>query len=115
VAYSNSGVETALRLVYSGYVDESESSDFCFNLNLMTSSPLAGWTALRNKRSQVKADLVALIVNNNAYCGCASMYDGTSSSGFSVTLRNRATGYFSFGHEIGHNMVSQAAILVVMM
>lgn len=48
-------------------------------------------------REQYKADLVALIIDDPAYCGMA--YLGPSKNYmFSVTAWNCATGYYSFGH-----------------
>jgi len=51
------------------------------------------------------ADAAALLIedNNTGYCGVA--YTGVTSycGAFSVTKRSCATGYYSFGHEIGHN------------
>ena len=55
-------------------------------------------TALRGS-----ADAAALLVNNLVNCGIA--YLNTISSGYtlSVTAKSCATGYYSFGHELGHN------------
>jgi len=54
-------------------------------------------------RTLYGADFVAMIIDYPQYCGIA--YLGPSKSYmFSVTAWNCATGYYSFGHEIGHNL-----------
>jgi len=46
---------------------------------------------------------VALIIDDSTYCGIAWVGPRIDRM-FSVTAWNCATGYYSFGHEIGHNM-----------
>jgi hypothetical protein len=46
---------------------------------------------------------VALIIENSSYCGLGYL-NSTAEYAFSVTHRTCATGYYSFGHELGHNM-----------
>jgi hypothetical protein len=43
-------------------------------------------------------------VLNLDYCGYAWMHTLNSGKTFSVTAKSCATGYYSFGHEIGHNI-----------
>ena len=50
------------------------------------------------------ADVAALLVLELDYCGYAWMHTLTSGKTFSVTAKDCATGYYSFGHEIGHNI-----------
>jgi hypothetical protein len=101
VAYQNSGVLTKLRLVYSGYIDASQSSNFCGNLDLMRSSTSSVWVNARNLRDLYKADLMHMIIDDSNSCGCAYINGWVS-----VSDRGCTTGYFSFGHELGHNFVS---------
>ena len=56
-------------------------------------------------RSTYGADVVALIIDDAQYCGIAYLGPGIDLM-FSVTAWNCATGYYTFGHEIGHNFVS---------
>lgn len=54
--------------------------------------------------------MVALIIDDPKYCGIA--YTSTNIDNmFSVTKWSCATGYYSFGHELGHNMVSAYSCL----
>jgi len=58
------------------------------------------------KHDQYFADVVVLIIDDSQFCGLA--YLGPSESRmFSVTSWNYATGYYSFGHEIAHNLGCQ--------
>ncbi len=50
------------------------------------------------------ADAAALLVNNFGYCGVAYMNTISSGNTVSVTAKNCALGYYSFGHELGHNI-----------
>jgi len=57
---------------------------------------------------QCGADLVAMIVRRDKdYCGLATM-GPVKENMFSVTSWNCATGHFSFGHEVAHNLVREA-------
>ena len=103
-AYDLSGVNAELRLVHAAYTDYTEST----NASPLTALRVNGDSKMdeaHSLRTQYGADVVALIVGDNyPYCGQA--YVGPrKESMFSVTKYSCATGYYSFGHEIGHNMV----------
>merc|ERR1711962_620456 len=49
------------------------------------------------------ADSAALLVGDFNYCGIANLDVTSSCRTYSVTAKGCATGYYSFGHEIGHN------------
>ncbi len=53
------------------------------------------------------ADVAAVISLNLDYCGVAWFDQLSSGYTFSVTKKSCATGYYSFGHEIGHNIGAQ--------
>jgi hypothetical protein len=107
-AYSRSAVSPRLRLVHQGEVSYTESADFSTDLNRLT-NPADGFMdnvhALRDAHG---ADLVSLIVEGTSLCGLAWLMTAESNSfqthAFSVVARVCATGNFSFGHELGHNM-----------
>ena len=104
-SYANSGITPRLRLVHAGEVSYTEagfSSDLT-RLQQKTEGYMDDVHALRDKYG---ADMVALIVEQAGACGIG--YIGGPSAtyadwAFSVTARTCATGYFSFGHELGHN------------
>jgi len=60
-------------------------------------------------RERYKADLAVLVVENSQYCGLGYMFNGNKEYGFSVTSRKCMTGYYSFVHEISHNLVSHSS------
>uniref|UniRef100_A0A7S2FPD8 Peptidase M12B domain-containing protein n=1 Tax=Octactis speculum TaxID=3111310 RepID=A0A7S2FPD8_9STRA len=108
-AFVLSGVDTQLNLVHA-YMDESynedsaASGDFSTMLSHVTNDNDGYVDEVHNLRDEYGADLVAMVVSASAYCGMAWMYSGNEANGFSVTAYGCATGYYSFGHEIGHNM-----------
>ena len=50
------------------------------------------------------ADVAALLVDNFNYCGIAYFHTLSSGDTLSVTMKRCALGYYSFGHEIAHNL-----------
>lgn len=111
-AYLNSGVPHRVRLVGTSEVSYTESGILCNDPN-SDLTRLAGTTDgymdnVHSLRNSYGADQVTLIVNTGNACGCAYFMNTVSStfasSAFSVVRRDCATGYFSFGHELGHNM-----------
>lgn len=108
-AYSLSGVTQRLVLVHTeemiGYSEPSSFSQMLSDLRGTSDGDMDNVHALRN---QYGADCVAMICQNGQYCGIAylmtNVSHGFESSAFSVTNYSCATGYYSFGHELGHNM-----------
>ncbi len=108
-AYEDSGVSFRLRLVateeLTGY---AENGDFQTELNRLT-SPTDGWIdQVHTWRDANGADVVSMVVDSAQYAGMAWLMTSVSASfeshAFSVVSRLTATGYYSFGHELGHNM-----------
>ena len=108
-SYSNSGISQRLSLVD---VQEVTYSEAGFNWST-TLSRLAGTSdgymdGVHSLRDAACADAVVLIVGNTQYCGMAYLMSNVSSSfagsAFSLVSYTCATGYYSFGHELGHNM-----------
>jgi len=58
---------------------------------------------VHTKRELYGADIVAMIIDDSEYCGKAWLGPRESLMFSVVTDWNCVTGYFSFGHEIGHN------------
>ena len=110
-AYSDSGVTQRLVLVHKaemvGYSESSSFSQLLYDIAGTSDGKMDNVHALRD---QYDADCVALICQNGQYCGIAylmtNVSTGFASSAFSVTNYSCATGYYSFGHELGHNMGS---------
>lgn len=111
-SYANSGITQRIRLVHKAEVAYTESGNFC-NGNDSDLERLRGTSdgymdEVHAMRDAYGADLVSLIVESGDACGCAYLMTSVSTSfapsAFSVVERDCATGYYSFGHELGHNM-----------
>lgn len=96
VAFQMSNVNTRLNLVHNsrhfryGEQDQANSSLYYLQSN----------RNIRIKRRKYGADVVSMIVGTAGFCGWG--YVGPQKNHmFSVTKWSCATGYFSFGHEIG--------------
>ncbi len=107
-SYANSGIMQRLRLVHSVEVAYSESGDIGTDLDRVTYAD--GYIdSVQTLRDTYGADLVSLWVENGGgYCGVgwfmSTVSTGFAPYGYNVVARGCATGYYSFGHELGHNM-----------
>jgi len=109
--YMNSGVIQRVRLVNTQEINYVESSSISQDLTRLRNgdSVLAEALTLRDIYG---ADLVSLWVDTpEATCGIGYVLSNPSlpastlaSIGFSVAERQCATGNYTFGHEMGHNM-----------
>jgi hypothetical protein len=104
-AYAESGVNVELNLIHAYYTTYIENRTFSQALSDLRGTTDGFIDDVHVKRAEHGADVVAMIIDDSAYCGIA--YMGPSKANmFSVTYWSCATGYYSFGHEIGHNMVN---------
>lgn len=114
--YDNSDVNFDMRLVHTQEVAYTEhlgapaGDEFSNALTEITSKTDGVIDQVHALRDTYAADTVAIIIDGSAYCGIAWLMRNESltfeSAAFSVTDWSCATGYYSFGHEIGHNMGS---------
>jgi hypothetical protein len=111
VGFANSDVNHRFRLVHTSEVVYNEKN-FNWNttldrLQLPSDTYMDGVHQLRDTYG---ADVVVLIVENQDYCGIAFLMTQLSLDfeewAFAVVNRECATGYYTFAHEIGHNMGS---------
>ncbi len=105
-AYANSDVAQRVRLVHAAQVDYSETKSSDTDLSRLRNGYIDNVHTLRETYG---ADLVSFWVEDLGNdCGIGYLMTGVSTSfasyGFSVIARECATGYYSFGHEMGHNM-----------
>lgn len=102
VAFSLSGINTELRLVHA-YLDENyEESDMKSALEDITSTFDGKMDDVHDKRQKFSADLVSFWIDSTS-CGLAWVGPHRNYM-FSVVNWACATGYFSFGHELVHNV-----------
>jgi len=108
--YQNSGVVQRLRLAGAVEVAYTESGDIGIDLDRVTAPSDGIMDDVATLRDTYQADVVSLITETpgSPYCGIAWLMAGNDPSfapnAFSVVERSCMTGYYSFGHEIGHNM-----------
>lgn len=110
--YTNSNIATQLRLVGTlevTYDEGSTSTDFNNSLNRLTNTSDGFMDDVHTQRDALGADMVSLLVDNNAYCGLAWImlfeHSSFASNAFSVVDESCITNH-SFAHELGHNMGS---------
>ena len=107
-SYVNSGIAQRVRLVHAAQVSYDETGRGGTDLVRLKSSNDGYLDEVHSIRNNYAADLVSLWVENMDACGIGylmtNVSTGFASSAFSVVQRDCATGYYSFGHEMGHNM-----------
>ncbi len=104
--YSLSGVNVALRLVHVAYDSYVEATTDAFSVvlgDLQSNNNDGKLDQAHTLRTTYGSDVVALIIDGSQYCGIGYLGPSTNYM-FSVTAWNCATGYYSFGHEIGHTL-----------
>lgn len=103
-SYINSGVNARLTLVHTMETSPGQAANsFSTDLYALRNTYDGIFDSVDAARDTYFADEVALIIENTQYCGLGYL-NSTASTAFTVTHRSCATGYYSFGHEIGHNM-----------
>lgn len=112
VGFSNSNVNQRVRLAHSVEVNYSEAGfDSHTTLSRLRQTSDGYMDNIHNLRDQYSADLVVLIVSPYSMCGRGYIMTNVSSGfapyAFSVVSRTCATGYYTFAHEMGHNMGSR--------
>ena len=115
-SYANSSITQRLNLVHAAEVTYSEY-DFSAALYDLTNPSDGKMDNVHTLRDAHHADEVVLIINDTQYCGLAWLMQTVSTSfqdhAFAVVHWGCATGYYSFGHELGHNMGAQHDLFAV--
>jgi len=102
-SYANAGVTPRLRLVHVEEVSYTETGDIGTDLDLLRLTWDGYMDNVHSLRNIYGADMVSLIVEKGGgYCGIAAAIMASASNAFQVTVRDCATGYYTFGHEFGH-------------
>ena len=109
--YANSGVGLRVRLAHAAEVAYDETNfDWNSTLDRLTGTSDGYLDGVHGVRDSVQADLVVLLVGNQTFCGIGWLMKSPSSSfsshAFTLVNWECATGYYSFAHEMGHNMGS---------
>lgn len=114
-AFTNSGIQTRVRLVHRAEIQYTESSER-IGLDLQRlQGPADGFMdSVHALRNQHKADLVMLVGNSTAN-GCGVTYvmstigPGFEVAAFSYVARQCISPTYAFGHELAHNLGSDHA------
>ncbi len=99
--YDNSNVVINLQLAGKYQVNYTESGSFSTDLARYRNFD-GVMDEIHATRDQVSADIGILLINNSSSCGLASSIGSTAETAFANAHWDCATGYYSFGHEIGH-------------
>ncbi len=108
--YADSGVIQRLRLAGTAEVSFTETlGDMGVDLDRVTSPSDGHIDNVHGLRDTYKADLVTLVGSGYAGGICGIAWVGSNSASFApyafnVVNLSCLTGYYSFGHELGHNM-----------
>jgi peptidyl-Asp metalloendopeptidase len=108
--YANSNVIQRIHLAGAAEVGYTESGDIAVDLDRVTTPGDGYMDGVPGLRDTHRADLVSLITETPAspYCGIAWLWanrdPGFAPNAYSVVELACMTGYYSFGHEMGHNM-----------
>lgn len=103
-SYVNSGVNINMVRVHTAQVTYNESGrSFSQHVSALRSTTDGIMDNVHTLRNTYAADVVVLVVNDSEACGQAAVINATSASNaFAVAHWSCITGYYSFGHEIGH-------------
>jgi hypothetical protein len=100
--YTNSGVGITVQLASSVRVSYTESGSFSTDLSRFRGTSDGYMDSIHTTRNSTAADVGVLVINNSSSCGLASGIGSSASTAFAAVHYSCATGYYSFGHEIGH-------------
>lgn len=101
-SYANSGVDISMVLANASQTSYTETGNFDTDLARYRGTSDGFMDGIHATRDSSQADVGVLVVTNNAYCGLASGIGSTASTAFAEVYWDCATGYYSFGHEVGH-------------
>jgi hypothetical protein len=101
--YARSGVAHRLQMVDFVYASEyQDSGDLGDDLARLANPGDGAIDWIHARRNEQRADLVTLITAGGNACGVGYI-NSSASSAFTVVTKDCAAGYYSYGHELGHN------------
>lgn len=105
VSFENSQINTRLNLVHAYQTAYQDTGSFDYDLGNIQSASSTHGNELRALRDQYSADIMMLLTGN-IYDGCgqARTIHADESNAIAVVKESCATGFYTFGHEIGHLM-----------
>jgi len=100
--YANAGVTLTVSLAGKYQISYTETGNFTTDLAHYRETNDGVMDSIHNTRDQINADVGVLMIDNGQYCGLASGIGSTAATAFAAVHYDCATGYYSFGHEVGH-------------
>ncbi|MCK7594776.1 M12 family metallo-peptidase [Pseudomarimonas salicorniae] len=101
-SYANSGISITLQSAGVYTASYTESGSFSTDLARIRGTTDGYLDSVHSLRNQQTADVVMFFINNSSSCGLASAIGASATTAFAAVHWDCATGYYSFGHEIGH-------------
>lgn len=102
-SFVNSGINRRVALVHSYQIAYAESGDMYLDLTRLRTQNDGFMDSVHANRSTYSADVVMMITaRHNDYCGLATRILADYAYAFAITTQKCATGYYTFGHELGH-------------
>ncbi len=101
-SYANSGINISMNRVLTAQVTYNENRSFSQHVNALKSTTDGYMDVVHSWRNTYAADVVVLVVNDGEACGMAAAIKAIASSAFAAAHYTCITGYYSFGHEVGH-------------
>ncbi len=101
-SYINSGININMVRVHTAQVSYNETGTFSQHVSRLRGTTDGYMDNVHTLRNTYAADVVVLVVNDSEACGIASSIGSTASTAFAVAHYSCITGYYSFGHEVGH-------------
>ena len=106
-AYYDSNIDQRLRLAGAEEYKYTETGNSSTDLGRLRNDSDGYLDGVHTERDEIEADAVSLWVESMGACGRGYVLNTNSTSfagsAFNVVRRSCATGYYSFGHELGHN------------
>lgn len=102
VSYLNSGININMVRVHTAQISYNENGSFSQHVSRLRGTSDGYMDNVHTLRNTYAADVVVLVVNDSEACGIASSIGSTASTAFAVAHYSCITGYYSFGHEVGH-------------
>jgi hypothetical protein len=102
-SYANSGISPRIQLVHKYRTNYTETDDLDIDGSRFRINGDGYMDEVHSLRNTYAADIAMLIVRQPSVgCGLAEAILANESTAFATVAQNCATGYYTFGHEIGH-------------
>ena len=101
-SFANSGIAASVRLVRSTQLAYSESDGFDEAVDDLMTPGDGELDEVHGLRDETAADIVALLIDNDEYCGLAAGIKVTETAAFTAVNHACAVANVSFAHELGH-------------